>query len=72
VVAQIEAAIRRWEPRFAQLAVSMVENSDPADRTLRFRIEALIYADPAPEPLVFDSYLEPASRGVAVLSDRNG
>jgi type VI secretion system protein ImpF len=68
----IEDVIRRYEPRFVSVNVILLDNSEPTDRTLRFRIEALIYADPAPEPLVFDSYLEPASRGVAVLSDRNG
>ncbi|MBX6369880.1 MAG: type VI secretion system baseplate subunit TssE [Rhodospirillales bacterium] len=70
--ATIEEVIRRFEPRFVRVHVSMLDNTEPTDRTLRFRIEALIYADPAPEPLVFDSYLDPASRGVAVLGDRNG
>lgn len=72
VVAQIEAAIRRWEPRFAHLAVTMVDNSDPADRTLRFRIEALIHADPAPEPMVFDSVVDPTSNMVTVTSKARG
>lgn len=72
VVAQIEAAIRRWEPRFARLAVTMTENSDPADRTLRFRIEALIHADPAPEPMVFDSVVDPTSNMVSVASKSRG
>jgi type VI secretion system protein ImpF len=70
--ATIEDVIRRYEPRFVSVHVTLLDNSEPTDRTLRFRIEALIYADPAPEPLVFDSYLDPANRGVAVLSDRNG
>jgi type VI secretion system protein ImpF len=70
--ATIEDVIRQFEPRFVSVHVTMLDNSEPTDRTLRFRIEALIYADPAPEPLVFDSYLDPASRGVAVLGDRNG
>jgi len=70
--ATIEQVIRDFEPRFVTVRVSMLDNAEPTDRTLRFRIEALIYADPAPEPLVFDSYLDPASRGVAVLGDRNG
>jgi len=72
VVAQIEAAIRRWEPRFARLSVTMVENSDPADRTLRFRIEALIHADPAPQPMVFDSLVDPTSNMVSVTSKARG
>jgi type VI secretion system protein ImpF len=70
--ATIERVIRDFEPRFVTVRVSMLDNAEPTDRTMRFRIEALIYADPAPEPLVFDSYLDPASRGVAVLGERNG
>ena len=38
----------------------------PADRTLRFRIDALLHAEPAPEPVVFDSALEPATGNVEV------
>lgn len=72
VVAQMEAAIRRWEPRFVRLSVSLLENSDQTDRTLRFRIEAMIRADPAPEPLVFDSVVDPTSNVVSVTSKTRG
>ena len=39
------------------------EDSKPTsnDRVIRFRIDALLHADPAPEPVVFDSQLEPSS-----------
>ena len=33
---------------------------------MRFRINAIIYADPSPETVVFDSILEPISRSVNV------
>jgi type VI secretion system protein ImpF len=44
----------------------MLENSNPLDRTLRFRIDALLYAEPAPEPVVFDSAMEPATGNVEI------
>ena len=55
----LESAIRDWEPRFKSVKVTLLENAGSIDRTLRFRIDALMYADPAPEQLVFDSTLEP-------------
>jgi len=33
---------------------------------LRFRIDALLRADPAPEPVIFDSTLEPVTTQFAV------
>ena len=57
----IEQVIRRFEPRFKTVKVKLLDNADPADRTLRLRIDALLYAEPAPEPVVFDSQLEPTS-----------
>ena len=55
----IEEAIRRFEPRFKTVRVEFLTNAEPEDQTLRFRIDALLYADPAPEPVIFDSSLEP-------------
>lgn len=57
----IAAVIRRYEPRFKSVKVQLLRNRDPGDRTLLFRIDAVLYAEPAPEPVVFDSRLEPAS-----------
>ncbi len=64
--AAIEDVIRRFEPRFVHVQVIMLDNAEPADRTLRFRIEALIHADPDPESLVYDSFLEPVTRNFSV------
>ncbi len=55
----IEQAVRRHEPRFKAVKVVLTQNVDASDRTLRFRIDALMYAEPAPEPVTFDSQLEP-------------
>lgn len=59
---EIEQVIRRFEPRFQRVSVLAVENADAIDRTLRFRIDAVLHAFPVPHPIVFDSSLEPASR----------
>jgi type VI secretion system protein ImpF len=64
----IETTIRRFEPRFKSVSVGLVENSDPNDRTLRFRIDALLRVDPAPEPVVFNSVLEPVTSNVKIGS----
>lgn len=59
---QVESVIRRYEPRFKTVKVIHTESEDPLDRTLRFRIEALLWAEPAPELVTFDSELEPVRR----------
>lgn len=59
--AAIEEVLRRYEPRFQQVSVLLLDNSDALDRTIRFRIDALLSAHPDPEPLVFDSELEPTT-----------
>lgn len=55
----VENALRRYEPRFQSVRVRLLDNALEADRTLRFRIDALLRAEPAPEPVVFDSVMEP-------------
>jgi type VI secretion system protein ImpF len=62
----IEDIIRRSEPRLLRVAVELLSNPDSGDRTLRFRIDALMKADPAPEPVVFDSTLEPTTGTFAI------
>lgn len=57
----VEDTVRRFEPRFKSVRVKLVENQDRADRGLRLRIDALMHAEPAPEPVVFDSQLEPVT-----------
>jgi type VI secretion system protein ImpF len=39
---------------------------------MRFRIEALMYADPAPEAIVFDSFVDPAGREIKIADAGNG
>lgn len=63
----VEDAVRRFEPRFKTVKVTLVESS-AADRTLRFRIEALMYAEPAPERVSYDSQLDPSSQVFSVTA----
>ncbi|MBL8793334.1 MAG: type VI secretion system baseplate subunit TssE [Planctomycetia bacterium] len=57
----VQATIQQFEPRFKAAKVQLLTNTEPLDRTLRFRIDALLHADPAPEPIVFDSVFQPAN-----------
>ena len=68
----LENILKTYEPRFKEVRVAYVENKDIKDRTLRFRIDAILYADPTPEVIVFDSILEPISRTVSLEEPRNG
>jgi type VI secretion system protein ImpF len=58
----MEQAIRRFEPRFVTVEVKLRDEDDQTDRTLRFRIDALLYAEPSPELVSFDSQLDPVSQ----------
>jgi type VI secretion system protein ImpF len=62
----LEQILRDFEPRFKTVHVEMLENPDATQRVLRFRIEGLLHAEPAPEPITFDSALEPATGNVEV------
>lgn len=62
----IERTIRQFEPRFKSVRVVPLENADYLDRTLRFRIDALMYASPAPETIVFDTALAPDTGSFSV------
>jgi type VI secretion system protein ImpF len=55
----LQTIIGRYEPRLRAVAVEPLANPEPQDRTFRFRIDALLVAEPAPEPVVFDSELRP-------------
>jgi type VI secretion system protein ImpF len=69
----VEDAIRRFEPRFLQASVSIVgDSADPEERRMCFRIEALMRAYPSPEPVVFDSFMDPVTRDMEVRPGDHG
>jgi len=57
----IEEVIRRFEPRFKSVRVSLLESVASEDRVLRFRVEGMLHAEPAPEPAAFDTEIEPGT-----------
>jgi type VI secretion system protein ImpF len=54
---EIEEAVERFEQRLEGVVVS-IEPVRPTERILRFRIDARLKIDPAPEPITFDTVLQ--------------
>jgi len=65
---EVEACIRRFEPRLAHLTVSLIGPDDKLTATLRLRIDALLQAEPAPEPISFDTVVSATTTDFTVLS----
>ncbi len=63
---EIERSIRRFEPRLVRVAVSLVPPKEDTSTTLHFRIDALLHADPAPEPISFETLVRTATTDIAV------
>ena len=57
----IEEAVAKFEPRLEGVIVTLETMSD-VDRSIRFRIDARLRVEPAPEPVTFDSVLQLANR----------
>jgi type VI secretion system protein ImpF len=68
LIRAIEVSVRRFEPRLTDVAVTLVEEKG-LGRQLRFRIDALLDLDPAPEAITFDSVLRLATRDFVVEED---
>jgi type VI secretion system protein ImpF len=62
----IQDAIRRNESRLTGVRVEFLDNAEPSDRTLRLRITGLLNVEPSPEPLQFDTRLEPVHGAIEV------
>ena len=63
---EIETTIRRFEPRFLSVRVSLLESQDRLETTLRLRIEALVYTEPEPEAVTFDTLVDPTTDDIVV------
>ncbi len=53
----VKRAITVFEPRFYEFEIKTVKNKNEYDRTLRFKIEGLLHAEPSPEPVTYDTRL---------------
>ena len=67
--AWIERSIKRFEPRFKNVAVTPVK-SEPGAEGVTFRIDAVLYADPAPEDVCFDSSIDPLTQTISLSEAR--
>ncbi len=66
--AEVEATVRRFEPRMLSVKVSLIESDDKLEATLRLRIDGLLHADPAPEPVAFDTTMDSTTADVFVAT----
>jgi type VI secretion system protein ImpF len=56
----IESAIRAFEPRIFDVQITF-EPFDNTDRQIRFKVDARLDIDPVPEPISFDSVIQPGT-----------
>ncbi len=52
----IETAVAKFEPRLSDVVVTLLPMRE-TERALRFRIDARLHVEPAPEPVTFDTVL---------------
>lgn len=52
----IETAVAKFEPRLTEVVVTLLPMRE-VERALRFRIDARLRVEPAPEPVTFDTVL---------------
>ncbi len=62
----IAEAIERFEPRLKQVRVEVLGSNQPLDRTLRFRIEAVLRVDPIEDRVLFNSTIDPSTGNIQV------
>ncbi len=63
---EVEATIRRFEPRLMNVTVTLAKQGNSLGGTLHLKVDAVLRADPVPEPVSFETLLEPVSRDVTV------
>jgi len=61
-----------FEPRLSSVEISFPEKLNNTDRSLRFRISAMLNVDPLPEKIVFKSVFEPQTRKIEVEEVSHG
>jgi type VI secretion system protein ImpF len=69
---QVEDALALFEPRLADVRISLVEmDSEDRRRELRFVVEATLRLDPTPEQVMFDTVLQFSSGQYAIEGGGN-
>jgi type VI secretion system protein ImpF len=68
---EIEATIRRFEPRFLSVRVHLIDDEQRLDASLRLRIDAVLHADPAPEQVTFDTIVDTVNDAVRIRANES-
>lgn len=63
---EIEEAIRRFEPRLAQVQVELTEGASPLRATLALRINALLPMEPLREAISFDTLIDTTTADITL------
>ena len=63
---EVEQTIRRFEPRLVRVNVTLLEPKEELEAMLRLRIEGLLRAEPAPDPIAFDTLVDAATAEIVV------
>jgi len=71
LVRVLQAAVKVFEPRLANIRVVPIEINPKGMRTLRIRIEGLLLMDPAPEHISFDTTLQLTTGDFRIKDDPN-
>jgi type VI secretion system protein ImpF len=67
LAAEVERAIQRFEPRLLSVQVRLLDGEE-LDRTLRLQVDALLQANPLPEPISFETLIQAVSHEVVVAN----
>lgn len=70
--AEIAATIGRFEPRLTALRVTVIEDPSTLEPRLRLRIDAVLHAEPAYEPVAFTTMLDTTTTEVTVREEKGG
>ncbi len=62
----VEEIIRLHEPRFSSVRVVPVDEKKLTERTLHFRIEAVLRTEPLPESVLYDSHVDILTRSFRI------
>jgi type VI secretion system protein ImpF len=57
----VQQAIQRFEPRLRDIRVTLHDKEGEFDRALRLTIEGLLWVHPDPQPIAFDTLVQPAT-----------
>ena len=66
----LEDTIELFEPRLRDVKVTVLESEAGDTRILRFKIEALLQMDPAPEQILFDGVRDPGNGEFQLLGEK--